>query len=197
MQTTKLISTISYNTRIFLVGKLNQLVSQGILEYAHYIEHEPESDETKKHFHVLTKPNKRLDTSALRNEFVEFVAGQEKPLNVLPFRSTSKISDWILYCAHDPLYLIKKQETRKHQYQKTDFGSTDDDLFEEDWRECHRSADSHIPTLKTLAKQGVSWVDVLSMGFLPVNQLFQYKEIFFAFIQNETERGGRKGHDEI
>lgn len=197
MQTTKLISSISFNTEKFLTDKLNHLVYQGILEYAHFIEHKPEDDEKKNHFHIVVKPNKRLDTSALRNEFLEFVPGEKKPLCVLPFRSTSRLSDWILYCAHDTLYLLKKQETRTHHYEKSDFKSTDEDLFDEDWRECHKSADSHIPTLKNLAKQGVSWVDVLSMGFLPVNQLFQYKEIFFAFASDETNRGGRMGHDEI
>lgn len=197
-QTTKLISSISYNTPEFLKGKLYDLVRQGVLEYAYWIFHKPESDEKKSHAHFVVKPNRRLDTSALRNLFIEPVACEELPRGVHPFRPTSRISDWILYNAHDVNYLIRKGETRKIHYGQKDFLSTDRDMFDEDWRDCHRANDSKIPILKDLADKGVPWVQVVSMGFLPVNQLFQYKDIFFTFAQNkidETNRNGREGHE--
>lgn len=197
-QTTKLISSISYNTPEFLKGKLYDLVRQGVLEYAYWIFHKPESDEKKSHAHFVVKPNRRLDTSALRNLFIEPVACEELPRGVHPFRPTSRMSDWILYNAHDVNYLIRKGETRKIHYGQKDFLSTDRDMFDEDWRDCHRANDSKIPILKDLADKGVPWVQVVSMGFLPVNQLFQYKDIFFTFAQNkidETNRNGREGHE--
>lgn len=197
-QTTKLISSISYNTPEFLKGKLYDLVRQGVLEYAYWIFHKPESDEKKSHAHFVVKPNRRLDTSALRNLFIEPVAYEELPRGVHPFRPTSRMSDWILYNAHDVNYLIRKGETRKIHYEQKDFLSTDRDMFDEDWRDCHRANDSKIPILKDLADKGVPWVQVVSMGFLPVNQLFQYKDIFFTFAQNkidETNRNGREGHE--
>lgn len=195
-QTTKLISSISYNTPDFLKGKLYDLVRQGILEYAYWIFHNPEEDEKKSHAHFVVKPNRRLDTSALRNMFVEPIKGEEKPRVVLPFRPTLRISDWILYNAHDSAYLIRKGETRKIHYEQKDFLATDLDLFDEDWRDCHRANDSKIPILKELADKQVPWVDVVAMGFLPVNQLFQYKDIFFTFAEhNKTFRNGRKGHE--
>lgn len=196
MQTTKLISTVSYNTPNFLSGKLRSLVSSAVLEYAHWVIHEPEEDETKSHIHVVVKPNRRLDTSALRNEFVEKLADEEKPRCVLPFRSTSRMSDWLLYSAHDTQYLLRKGETRKHSYELAQFGSTCRELLEEDWRECHRTDDSKIPLLREYAKQGKSWVDILQLGFIPTNQLFQYKDVFFTFVQAHTERNGRKGHED-
>ena len=194
-QTTKLISSISYNTPEFLSGKLSDLVRQGILEYGYWIFHEPEDDETKSHAHLVVKPNRRLDTSALRNLFIEPIVGEELPRGVLPFRPTSRMSDWLLYSAHDAAYLIRKGETRKHHYEQRDFNATDKDLFDEDWRDCHRSSDSKIPLLRQLANEGKTWVDVITLGFLPVNQLFQYKEIFFTFKESVTERNGRRGHE--
>lgn len=196
MQTTKLISTISHNTPNFLRGKLYSLVSSAVLEYAHWIIHEPEDDETKRHIHVVVKPNRRLDTSALRNEFLEKLADEEKPRGVLPFRSTSRMSDWLLYCAHDVQYLLRKGETRKHSYDLKQFGSTCEDLLQEDWRDCHRQDDSKIPLLQEYAKQGKTWLDIVKMGFIPIPQLFQYKDIFLILQEAHTDRNGRKGHED-
>lgn len=196
MQTSKLISTVSYNTPEFLCGKLNALVSSGVLEYAHWVVHSPEEDENKTHIHIVAKPNRRLDTSALRNEFTELVSGETLPRGVLPFRSTSRMSDWLLYSAHDVGYLLRKGETRIHTYELTQFESTCTELLQEDWRECHRAEDSKIPLLLEFAKRGKTWFDILQLGILPTNQLFQYKEIFFTFLQAHTERNGREGHEQ-
>lgn len=196
MQTTKLISTVSFNTPNFLKGKLNSLVASAVLEYAHWVIHEPEEDETKQHIHVVMKPNRRLDTSALGKEFVEKLADEEKPRGVLPFRSTSRMSDWVLYSAHDIQYLLRKGETRKHSYELKQFNSTCQDLLEEDWRDCHHSEDNKIPLLREYAKQGKTWADILQLNFIPINQLFQYKDIFFTLLQSHTERNGRNVHEE-
>lgn len=75
MQTTKLCSTISYNTPAFLAGTLRRLCDSGLIEFAHWIFHKAEEDETKDHFHVVLKPNRRLDTEALRKEFKELQLG--------------------------------------------------------------------------------------------------------------------------
>ena len=195
MQTTKLISSISYNTPEFLKGKLCDLVRQGILDYAHWVFHKPEDDETKTHAHIVVKPNRRLDTSALRNLCIGPVIGEDKPRGVLPFRFSQRMSDWVLYSAHDPIYLLRKNETRRYHYEQSDFHSTDLDLLDEDWRECHRGSDSKIPILRDMAEAGQTWAEVLSQNFLPVNQLFQYKEIFFTFLQHKTQRDGREGHE--
>ena len=195
-QTSKLISTISFNTPNFLLRRLHELQDKGVIEYAHWIWHKPEQDETKNHAHVLVKPNRRLDTSALRNEFKELLVGEDKPRGVLPFRPTSRVSDWLLYSAHDSLYLARKGEARVEHYEKVDFKSTDEDLLEEDWRDCHRTDDSKLSMLKDMVRLNKSWPEVLEMGFLPINQLFQYREIFFALLQHATDRGGRVGHDE-
>lgn len=193
MQTSKLISSISYNTEKFLRGKLYSLVRSNILEYGYAVWHEPEDDETKGHFHFIVQPNRRLDTNKLRNEFLEVVAGEEKPRCCLPFHS-SKMRDWILYAEHNAAYLIQKGETRKHSYKKENFFATDSDQFFEDWRECHNGEDNKLKTIIELAERGVDWKEVVKLGIIPINQLFQYREIFFLNF-SQTERGGRDGHE--
>lgn len=196
MQTTKLVSSISYNSPDFLKGKLFDLVRQGIIEYAHWIWHEPEEDEKKAHSHIVVKPNKRLDTSKLRNEFIEPVVGEEKPLGILPFQS-SKMGDWMLYAVHDVAYLLRKCQERNHHYRKEDLKTTEPDLLEEHWRDCHEGEDSRMRHVIELAEKGVEWSDILKMGFIPINQLFQFRELFFTFVKGQTDRDGRKGHEGV
>lgn len=196
MQTSKLISTISYNTPSFLKGKLHTLVRQGIIEYAHWIWHKPEQDEdNKEHAHVVLKPNKRLDTSALRNEFLEPVQGEDKPRNVLPFKS-SKMRDWLLYAVHDKVYLLRKCQNRAITYQKSDLQTTEPDLLEEDWRDAHEGEDSRIKQVIEAARNGVPFRQLVEAGVIPINQLFQYKDVFQGFFVEVTERNGRDGHEE-
>lgn len=195
-QTTKLVSSISFNSEKFLKGKLRELVTQGVLEYGYAIFHQPEEDEKKEHWHIVVKPNRRLDTSALRNLFIETIAGEDKPLGVLPFRPTNRISDWILYSVHDTAYLIRKGEVRKHSYSKVDFFATEPDLFDEDWNDCHRSEDNKLELLKEYASRGLDWCAVIELGVIPPNLYFAYRDMFNALKDKQTFRNGRTGHDE-
>ena len=193
MQTTRLISTISFNTPDFLKGKLFDLVKQGVIEYSHWIFHEPEEDEKKSHAHLVLKPNRRLDTSALANEFKEMVKGEDKPRGILPFKP-SKMRDWVLYSVHDVAYLITKNQTRAKHYKKTDLNTTEPDLLEEDWRDAHEGEDSRMKQVIELAEAGVSFPEMLKMGLIPINHLFQYRELVADFYL--TSRNGREGHED-
>lgn len=196
MQTTKLISTVSFNTPGYLSGRLHSLVEQGIIEYAHWIWHTPEEDETKAHAHVVLQPNKRLDTSALRNQFVELVTGEDKPLCVLPFKP-SKMRDWILYAVHDTIYLTTKNQSRKTTYKKTDLHTTEPDLLDDDWRDAHDGDNTRLHLVIELSERGIDWLDILKSGLIPVNQLFQYRSIWECCYRRKTDRNGKEGHDEI
>lgn len=195
MQTTKLISTISFNSPEFLQGKLCDLVSQGVIEYAHWIFHEPEEDELKAHAHIVLKPNRRLDTSALANEFKESVPGEKLSRGILPFKP-SKMRDWVLYAVHDLAYLLTKNQTRKLHYDKAAILSTEPDLLEEDWREAHEGEDTRMRQVIELAENGVSFHDMLKMGLIPINHMFQYREVVDQFFNPSTSRAGREGHDD-
>lgn len=195
MQTTKLISTISFNTPDFLRGKLHDLVKASVIEYAHWIWHTPEEDQKKAHAHVVLKPNRRLDTSALRNQFSEVVPGEEKPRGCNPFQ-TSKMKDWLLYAVHDRAYLLRKNCDRKYTYTKEDLHTTEPDLLEENWRDAHEGEDTRMTQVIQLAERGVSFADLCKMGIIPINQLFQFRELWNGFYTPKTERGGRANIDE-
>lgn len=194
MQTSRLISTIGYNSPTFLSGKLHDLVRQGIIEFAHWVWHEPEEDEKKRHAHILIKPNRRLDTSKLRNEFVEPVPC-DKPLGVLPFEN-SKVVDWVLYAVHDRAYLLQKCQSRKHQYKREDIKTTEPELLDEHWKSAHEGENKRLQQVIALAEKGVEWRDILKMGIININQLFQYREVVFTFLSEKTDRNGKAGHDE-
>lgn len=193
MQTTKLCSTISYNTAPFLEGTLRRLCESGLLEFAHWVFHQAEEDETKPHFHVVLKPNRRLDTEALRREFRELQLGTSKPLGVQPFKS-SKMEDWILYGAHDIAYLLKKGQTRKYHYSKEEFGTTEPDLFEHDWNDAHQAEGGTVRLLEEFSKEFKPWEEICH--HVPINQFFQYRELYLALLRRHTTRNGRSGHEE-
>lgn len=194
MQTTKLCSTISYNTPSFLEGTLRRLCESGLLEFAHWIYHEAEEDEKKPHFHVVVKPNRRLDTEALRKEFRELQMGKSEPLVVQPFKS-SKMVDWILYGVHDVAYLLEKGQTRKFHYSKEDFHTTEPDLFEDDWNEAHQSQNGTLRLLQEFAAECMDWEDICH--HVPINQFFQYRELYLALLHRQTWRNGRQGHEDF
>ena len=132
MNTSKAISTISFNTEAYLYAKLNELVDCRILSFYSYIKHygEPnESNDTKKdHYHIYIEPNKRIDTSSLKLEFNEHTNDGDEPLKCLPFQN-SKFDDWYYYCIHDPIYLARKGMNRLYSYKQKDIVSSDKDFL--------------------------------------------------------------------
>ena len=193
MHTSRLISTISYNTPAFLAGRLADLVKRSIIEYAHWIHHEPEQDEKKDHFHLVLQPNKRLDTSALRMNFVELPVGSSAPLGVLPFQF-SRMSDWLLYGVHDRAYLIQKGQKRLVAYKFEDIKTTEPDLLDTQWKEAHEGENTRMRQVIEMAESGVYWKDILRRGIVPPGQLFSFRNVWETFFW-ETDRAGRVGHE--
>ena len=196
MQTSRLISTISYNTPSFLACRLADLVKGGIIEYAHWIHHEPEEDERKDHFHLVLQPNKRLDTSALRKQFVELPVGSSAPLGVMPFQ-ISRMSDWLLYGVHDRAYLIQKGQKRLVAYKFEDIATTEPDLLDTQWKEAHEGENTRMRQVIEMAESGVGWMEVVRLGIVPPGQFFAFREVFFTFAQPGTDRAGRAGHEKV
>lgn len=106
MATQKPISTISYNSEIFLKEKLDNWIKAHIIQTYMYICHKGE-DGDKDHIHVRIEPNKKLDPMDLQSQLLEYKIGNDKPLGCRPFRP-SKEEDWILYAVHDETYLKLK-----------------------------------------------------------------------------------------
>jgi hypothetical protein len=196
MQTSRLISSISYNSGDFLCGLLNDLVKKGIIDFAHWVKHEPEQDEKKAHYHLILRPSKRMDTNALQAFFLEPIAG-DKPLKCLPFTISKNMRDWILYSVHDKGYLITKGESRKFEYSLGDVFSTDEDLLSEHWKEAHRGEDSRMNLFLKMMAEGMDFGEIVKLGVVPLNQYFQYRDIFFNENSRtlKTKRNGRENHE--
>lgn len=130
MKTTKAISTISFNSKPYLIGTLNSFVKNKIATFWAIIEHRGEDDEAglKDHFHVYIEPSKLLQTDDLREKLIEPVPNN-KPLGSLPFRTTSDFADWYKYTLHDKAYLATKMLQKKYHYSSEQYITSDEDYF--------------------------------------------------------------------
>ena len=124
MKTTKPISSISWNSRNYLVDRLEELRKAHLIAFWVLVKHTAEEDEKKDHIHFYVEPNRSIDTELLREKFIELVPGS-KPLGVNKFQK-SDFKNWLWYCLHDKAYLLSKGETRKYHYSIEDLISSDD-----------------------------------------------------------------------
>lgn len=179
MNTSKPISTISFNSGDFLRNRLNDLVHSGKLSFWAAVEHLGEDDEAgkKNHYHVYAEPSKRLQTDVLRASLVEPVPCNDKPLGALPWRS-SKFCDWFLYCSHNKQYLTSKGLDRKYHYDYKDFFSSDSDYLLCLSREINRLDVSPYSDMMSAVQNGISWPEFFSRGTVPVQLVRQYKIAF-------------------
>lgn len=131
MQTSKPISTISYNTEKFLIGVLNRLVDCKIISFRYFIKHNAEMDDKKEHRHLYIELNKKVDTEELREQFKEkdLSGANDKPLGVLPFVSSSSFNDCYLYFIHDEMYLASKNEYKEFHYKDEEIITSDKDYL--------------------------------------------------------------------
>lgn len=204
MITRTAISTISYNSDYFLTIKLNELISQGVIEFYSYITHKPEEDEKKEHKHLYIVPSSSIDTFVLQKSLCEIdVANPDMPpLGVLMFRH-SKFADWYLYAIHDIDYLSCRGESRKYHYLRDDIISSDDDYFNELVHTSDFSKYKNFSKLRECVASGVSFRELVQNGFVPIQQIIQYKKAYcllrygdMDFNENATNRGRYSGHDE-
>ena len=180
MNTSKPISTISWNSKKFLLDLLPQLVSSHIIDFWDLIYHKPEDDEggNKHHFHIFLEPSKRISTADLRECFKEDdFRHPDKPLCCLTFRS-SIFSDWYLYGLHDPSYLTAHNLSRKYSYQDKDFLYSDYDEHLFRIRSCDLSHYTPVSKLAALKKSGLTFEDCVIRGLVPIAQLKQYSEVY-------------------
>lgn len=160
MATSRPISSISYNTRSFLMEKLNDLYNRHIISNALVMFHKGE-DGDKDHAHFRLELNTRVDPMTLRDEFKELDSNHAKPLWIRPFRF-SKEEDFILYVIHDQHYL------------KTVYGIDKCEKLPYDWHEIISldGDDVGIAYLRAKAKQkhtGVSIAKSLQTGSSPLD----------------------------
>lgn len=130
MQTSKSISTITYNTIPFLQKILDRFLYLHIISYYEFIKHLPDVDGKKEHIHLYIVPNKKIDTENFREQFVEpDLLNPDKPLKPQPF-VFSKYGDWYWYVLHNEAYLKSKMQERNLHYEDNHIISSDIDVHE-------------------------------------------------------------------
>lgn len=123
MRTTKPISTISYNSVDYLIGKLNELVSSEVVSFWAFVCHDGEmldngkiQTQEKDHIHLYIEPNEKVDTVKLQKFSEEYdKTNPDKPLKCIHFRHSEWV-DWLWYGMHDSDYLAMKMEERAYAY---------------------------------------------------------------------------------
>ena len=177
--------------------KLDELVTRRKIDFYAFIEHFPESDEKKKHKHVFIVPNGRIDTDQVLDYLVELDPQKpDKPFRCQP-PTSSKFGDWYLYGLHDARYLALKQPARKYHYEQSDIVSSDSDYLVELVHAIDLSKIRRIDTLVSAVREGVSFYDLLSSGYIPVQQVYAYKQTYdILALGATTERNGKQGHEE-
>lgn len=171
MSTSKPISTISYNTPEYLTTKLNQLVKGHTIQNWMFIEHKPDTDNTKKHIHVYVEPNKRIDPMGITDELKELDPKQpDKPLGCISWRPCNSLDDWILYCLHIPAYLQSKGQDMKIQYKTSDFRYANELQASEDIQHAlnYSNFATRSKAIDMLLDDDVNPVSLIKTGMLPL-----------------------------
>lgn len=163
MKTKKPFSSISYNTNDFLIDILNKWVKSGDVAFWCFIPHKGESGgiHPKDHKHVYIEPNKPIYTTDFVESTIE-LCDNEKPLKCVNCFS-SKFNHWTWYTLHNPSYLFcHGGESRKYQYSKDDYISSDLMEFEDRFEMAMH--DSTIINDNLIVKNVISGVSVGSLA---------------------------------
>lgn len=194
MKTRRAISTISFNSPVYLRVVLDRLAESGVIEYAHWVAHLPEADEKKAHLHLFIQPSHVVDTSALRREFEEPDPVENVPRGTLPF-TPSKFQDWYLYGIHDPSYLESKGLSRQHIYTADDVKSTCADLLNEQASTIDQLKFKTAFHLRRMSAQFASWDDVMLSGVVPIPQYTYWQAYYQALCCKRSETRQQKTLD--
>ena len=196
MRTSKLISTISYNTKEFLDHQLKQLYADHKISDYIYVYHYAEDDELKNHIHLVIKPNCLFDTMDLQDYFKEYDPNNPlEPLGCIDFK-VSKMDDWILYCLHFPPYMAWKGQSRKFQYDPGECVFADRMTFQENYLHAMKESEFayQYNLLRDLQRDNIAPVDLINNGRVPLVMASQLRS-YMLMAGKETFRNGKKGHD--
>lgn len=180
MRTSTPISSISYNTDSFIVEKLNDLVMRRVIEFWVYINHLGDTDDSKGHKHVYIIPSRQLDTFVLSKEFDEpdIEHPDLPPLHFKAIFRTKSFVDWYLYALHDKDYLSMKGMERNYHYRKEDMIFADEAYFNRLLYTSDFTKYKNVNKLRDAVKSGATFAQLFSNGFIPVQQIKQYKYAF-------------------
>lgn len=199
MRTTSVISTISYNSPMYLTYKLQELYDMHKICDWYFVYHYAEIDETKNHIHLFIQPNTLIDTMDLQDFLREpDPKGNEKMLGCINFVK-SNLDEWILYCSHYPAYLASKGQSRQYQYMKEDFQFCDEDTFLHAWNHAFYGSEwaKRNNVLRTLADTDASPAELIFNGSIPLNMASQVNSLWYLRTHyGMLDRDGRLNHED-
>lgn len=197
MNTNQPISTISYNSKEFLIMKLNELLKAHTICFWSFIFHKAEKDESKDHIHLYIEPNKKVDTMDLQEHFREFdPKNPKRPLGVINFQK-SKRDEWVLYVEHYPPYLASKFEEREFIYSKDDFITSDMLTFDEYYHHAFYGSEwANRNSMLNALRNADNPVELILNGAIPLNLASQVNALIHMTRRMQyLNRAGRENHE--
>lgn len=198
MGTQRPLSTISYNSKEFLIMKLNELYQAHTINRWYFIEHKPEEDEKKNHFHVFMMPNKRVDMMELKEFFDESDPDHGKPRCCIAFHY-SDLDEWMLYAIHYEPFLTYKHESRIYHYEAQEIEAFCELSLADDFHHalhCSRFAQQN-QMLTTIKDYRFCPADLILDGHIPLSMASQVNALTYMQTHYRgTYRDGRPNHEQ-
>lgn len=143
------IQLIGYLRKPALVRQLNALKASGVIGHWWAVEHEPDEDAKKVHFHVRMVPplSKAVDWNKVVAQVKEDVPGEDLPRRLVASAKAvnDHAEDGLLYARHDRRYCDAKGLAKAHyDYPRADFLTDDAEWLDGLWN----AADQFTPAAK-------------------------------------------------
>lgn len=143
------IQLVGYLRQAALVKQLNALVAAGKIGHWWAVEHEPDEEARKVHFHIRMVPplSRAVDWNAIVASVVENVPGEDLPRRLVASKQAvnDKSEDGLLYARHDRRYCDAKGEAKAHyDYPRAAFLTDDGEWLDGLWN----AADQFTPAAK-------------------------------------------------
>lgn len=199
-RTIRPLSTISYNTYEFLLGKLEDLKRHGDIDFYCFILHHGEKNEDgskeKDHFHVYIQPGTAIDRRQLRNEFIQFYKNESLPRGFMPMQP-SNWQDWYLYGLHDSEYLQSKGQSREYHYTDKDMKRSDDSYYWELIHHIDRTKINPLGQVIRAAQSGITFAEFITSNQLSLLQVRAAQFVFQQVQGGQLDHAGRHDHEPI
>lgn len=188
MKTRRTLTNISFNSPDYFADRMNDLLRDGVIDWAYWIVHHADNDDKKQHIHFVFQPARSVETSIITSYFLEFpFYGRIR----LPLKPTSKyvpcvsLDDWLLYCKHDKDYLISKGLERNYHYQWEDFCTTDRDSLLHDIGNINYNKIGQLSMLRAGVLNKIPFAELIQQGKIPIAYRSQYEAQYRALMNLE------------
>lgn len=183
MRSRRILSNISFNSLEFFEYVINDLSSNGFIDWCYWIKHYGDNDDKKDHIHFCFQPSSTIDTSTFNRHFYEFSfvdSDHRAKRPTVKYMPVTSLDDWLLYCKHDRDYLLTKGLERIYFYEWSDFRSTDILAFEHDVSNIDSTKYGRLSILRDGVKSKIPFAELIQQGSLPIAYRAQYEAQYRA-----------------